>query len=320
MLEEQENRKVNRRRLLRRAGTVVAGVAGAGVVTAVVADPAQAANGANVLIGNSNGDPGDNTTSLSHTNASTPTLSLVNGNTDGPALALSPVDTLNDNGTPNNSPTSNGPVGSLIADDYGDFWGIGDPDNSGKYLNLLYSPTWAAMTIPTDPFRWLDTRNGKTIVGGVPGRTFVSSGSFDGVGRVIAHNNNNADLVLEFGDILIPPAVLNPSGPPIAAVQLNVLAVNGSSPGFISVWGAGAWPGTSSVNYAASQGIANFVQVPVDPDTSQVRFKVSTNCAIVVDVCGYVLSDALTQFQGVGKGVKMGVVPTNRRRAGSKRS
>src|SRR5262249_11353633 len=120
MLEEEENRKVNRRRLLRRAGTVVAGVAGAGVAPAVGADPAQAANGANVLIGNSNGDPGDNTTSLSHTNASTPTLNLVNGNTDGPALALSPVDTLNNDGTPNASPTSNGPVGSLIADDYGD--------------------------------------------------------------------------------------------------------------------------------------------------------------------------------------------------------
>jgi hypothetical protein len=318
MLEEQENRKVNRRRLLRRAGTVVAGVAGAGVVGAVVANPAQAANGGPVVIGA--GNTGTSTTSLSMTDANTPTLSLVNGNTDGPALALSPVDTLNDDGTANDTPTSNGPVGILIADEFGVLWGIGDPDNSGKYLNLLYSPTWAAMTIPTDPFRWLDTRPGKTIVGGVPGRTFVSSGSFDGSGRVIAHGNNNPDLVLEFGDILIPPAILNPSGPPIAAVQINLLAVLGSSPGFISAWGAGSWPGTSSLNYAAAQGIANFVQVLVDPDTAQVRFKVSTNCAIVADVVGYVLSDALTQFQGVGKGVKMGVVPANRRRAGIKRS
>src|SRR5262245_39659880 len=146
MLEEQENRKVNRRRLLRRAGTVVAGVAGAGVVSSVVASPAQAATGP-INIGVVNGDPGDNTTTLTHTDPNLPTMSLVNGNTDGPALALSPVNTST------GFITNNGPVGSVIADDFGDFWGIGDPDGAGKYVNLMYSPTWASMPIlPPNPF------------------------------------------------------------------------------------------------------------------------------------------------------------------------
>ena len=56
MAQEQTpaDRTVDRRKLLRRAGTVAAGLAGAGVVGAVATNPANAADGGNLTLGAAN--------------------------------------------------------------------------------------------------------------------------------------------------------------------------------------------------------------------------------------------------------------------------
>src|SRR5262245_51173957 len=236
MQDQQDERQVDRRRLLRNAGTVAAGVAGAAVVGAVVASPAEAVNGETVTVG---GSFSGSTTTLSTNSSSSAALSLVNSDATGPALALSPVDVDVE------FPGLDGPVGSLFSDDWGDFYGIGNPDGSGKFLNLLYSATWASMTIPVPPFRVLDTRTGATIMNGLPGRTFVVGGSatYDSAGRVNAHGGTAIDLILDLSGFISPP------GTAIGAVQMNLTAVLGNSAGFAAAWGEGPWPGTSSINF-----------------------------------------------------------------------
>lgn len=288
MQDEQDERPLNRRRLLRQAGTVVAGVAGATVVGAVVASPAEATNGDDILVGGSYS--GTSTTTLSINDSATPALTLVNADPTGAPLALSPID------FDTAFPGTDGPVGSLFADDWGDFYGIGNPDGGGKYVNLLYSPTWASMTIPVAPFRVLDTRPGATIVDDLPGRTFVVDGSasYDSAGRVIANGGTATDLVLDLSIFIAPP------GPAIGAAQMNLTVVLGSGAGFAAVWGEGTWPGTSSINFVTGTAIANFVQSPVDTGLATLSFKVSKKAALIVDLVGFIVSDSLQLFAAAG--------------------
>ena len=88
-MQEQDNdedRSVNRRRLLRRAGTVAAGVAGAGVVSAVVSSPAQAATGDNFVLGTAN--TAGATTKLTAGDATQPALRLENAVAGGAPDAI----------------------------------------------------------------------------------------------------------------------------------------------------------------------------------------------------------------------------------------
>src|SRR5262245_4261490 len=120
VMSEELERKVNRRRLLRRAGTVAAGVAGAGVASAAVGSPAEAAPGSPVLQGSAN-DAGDTTTYLTAQNVSFPTLELTNTGENattgesGPPLRLAPG---------KGTISSAAPVGSLQVDPAGGLWGM----------------------------------------------------------------------------------------------------------------------------------------------------------------------------------------------------
>jgi hypothetical protein len=293
-MQEQDNdgdRSVNRRRFMRRAGTVAAGVAGAGVVSAVASTPAQAATGDNFVLGNAN--TAGATTKLTAGDAANPALRLENplaGSVGGAPLSVGPLVTTGTPTDPNTwvtqAPSTQAPVGSVYADDFGDVHVIGAPINgtvSPKYSNMLYSPTWATMVAPIRPVRWVDTRFAELRTHIVPG-----SATFDGSFRVVPKNSvTTPDMIIDLSAIFAGG---------FGAVQANLTVLLPVAQGFASLWDAGDWPGTSSVNYVpAVPEIANFTQTVIAPDRT-IRLKTNRAAQFIIDIVGFVMTNPFQQF------------------------
>jgi hypothetical protein len=281
-VEEELEHQVGRRRLLRRAGVVVAGVAGAGVAGAVAATPASADTGQSAVLGQANTANETTAISLTGTVANPEAKAALRlTNAAGPVLTADPVDF-------NTAVTTAPPAGSIFVDDFGDFWTVGDV--GGKFINSTYSPTWATMPFPVSPFRILDTRT-------TAGRANVVAGSasYDTAGRVITHPTTlNPDLVLDFSSILVPNYV---------AVQINLTVAIPVKPGWAAVWGEGDFPGTSSINFQTGIAIANFTQSELTgvfqgstEPFGHLKLKASQNCAFIVDVLGFITPDPFALF------------------------
>jgi hypothetical protein len=280
MDEQHEQEHVGRRRLLRGAGAVVAGVAGAGVAGAVVATPAQAADGQPIVQGQANNGNTVTEVAISGGNAAT-SAPLKLRNPAGPALTLEPVSML--------VPSTAAPAGSVYIDDFGDIWTVGDPDPDlpgGKFVNLIYSPTWAMMTVPINPVRLVDSRNAGQ-------RAAVVGAQFDSAGRIVPR-------FLPDGQ---PDALINLSQLATFAygVQFNLTVDKATKAGFISAWGFDKWPGTSSLNFTPTFALSNFVQSTVGFDPSRgidsaFQIKLSQPAAVIVDVVGFIVGDPTTDL------------------------
>jgi hypothetical protein len=276
MQEHDEARTVNRRRLLRRAGTVAAGAAGVTVAGAMVSSPAQAAAGDAVLAGQAN-TSGTATTTLTGGDATHPTLRLENAS--GAALSVTNTDV-----------DINAPAGSVFVDSWGDFSSITE-DGGQKYLTMAYSPTWATMTIPTPMFRLVDTRNSA-------GREFIvpGSASYDSAGRVLPKGSATVP------DMVIDLSAIFSSSTGLTAVQANLTIINPTGQGYAALWDEGPWPSTSSINYGVVAGlpaIANFTQTVVGSDL-RIRFKTNRAAAVLLDIAGFIVSDPYTELGGQG--------------------
>jgi hypothetical protein len=278
MQEQDETRTVDRRRLLRRAGTVAAGAAGATVVGAIAAAPAQAAPGDTLKLGTA-GDltntSGAETTKLTGGTDVKPTLRLENA--AGSALSVAPT-----------GPNVAAPAGSIFVDQYGDFSAIGTAGSPAPYVTYAYSSTWATMTIPIYPERYLVTLN-------TAGRGHVVSNSatFDAAGRLVPRNvANGADLVLDLSMFLRP-------NPGYAALQCNVTALNAEAPGWATIWSGDVAP-LGGINYQTSAAITNYVQTLVHPANATVSIKVNKKVALIVDVLGFVVTDSFAQLKTAG--------------------
>jgi hypothetical protein len=69
------------------------------------------------------------------------------------------------------------------------------------------------------------------------------------------------------------------------AVAVNITVTQPEGNGFVTAWGAGAAPGTSNVNYAAGQTIANHSVVPLDG--TKIRFQIGgAPTHVVIDLQG----------------------------------
>lgn len=278
-MQEQDNgRTVDRRRVLRRAGTLAAGVAGAGVAGAVVATPAQAADGSQLVIGQAN--TGTATTKLTAGGAATPAVRLEN--TAGSALSVLPTD-----------PTVSAPPGSIFVDRYGDVSAIGNTDGKGAtvspYVTYAYSPTWAMMPWPVRTVRWLDTRYSTKR-----GNIVAGSASYDSSGRVIPKNSTT-----------VPDMVINLSGffkGGVGAVQANLTVVYPTGLGWAALWDAGTFPSNSSINYVKGVNVANFTQTLIGPDR-YIRFKTSLPVAVILDIVGFVVADPFAQLDAAKAGL-----------------
>jgi hypothetical protein len=280
-MAESEKSTVDRRRLLRRAGTVAAGVAGAGVAGAVAATPAQAAPGDPVVQGQAN-NAAASTTQLQSSSPTDPTLVLYNpnetpvggGTAAGPALQLFPhADWLNDDA-------------------------LGLPWVSVQYPGFTFShavhTTFNSNTIvPITPTRVVDTRN-------ATGRQWITNpgGNLDSAGRLIAGRSVNVDLSFY---AFFPVAVL-----------LNATVTGQGAAGFLTVWEYNTTrPTVSSLNYSPGQNLSNFVFSTSGWDdvdvSSGVSVFTSQTTHFILDVVAFVVSDGAVNPE---------VVPTAQQTAG----
>ncbi|MEV0268604.1 hypothetical protein AB0H43_07500 [Hamadaea sp. NPDC050747] len=260
-----EDNAVDRRRLLRRASTVAAGLGAAGVASAVAATPANAAAGDPVLLGDN--DAGAATTSItSSSNASTLTLS----NTGNGAPIVLPSKQL---------PTN----GDAIVD--------GGVYNFGGYLYYgyagglasIYDDSWSTMTMPlVAPERILDTRS-------AAGRaSVINKAVLDSAGRVKEGQTVHVRLTPISGANTGLKIAVGAS-----AMHGNVTVTGPVKPGYLSVFPYGKpRPVASNINFVANQTIANSVFAGVnyygaaDIDVVSIYAFVTTH--VILDVSGIV--------------------------------
>lgn len=253
-----EDNSVNRRRLLRRAGTVATALGAAGVASAVAASPAAAAPGDSIV----QGDNDAGTTATSITSSAASTLTLANSATSGAPLTL----------PPRALPTGAAADGSVFfGEDQALYYSW-----AGGNLAALYDSSWVPVTMPLSPFRIVDTAT-------TDGRELCSAFALESAGRIKPRGlNTGVDMVVDLSWLFDPETNLDG-----CALQMN-LTVLSLLPSYTAVWDSGNWPGTSSINSPANmQAISNFVQAAVGPDAT-LRFKVLKPTRIIVDVVGVI--------------------------------
>jgi hypothetical protein len=259
-----------RRRSLLRGGAVLAGAGLAGTALAQPASAAAAAPGPVVLGADNVETTATGLTVGADGDADVATLRLTNA--DGPSLYLNPLED-SWNGSLQLGEIANTNLGPLI--------GVGDPtgddaDNPvttflATGVDLEFLPTPLAVT----PVRLVDTRT----AAGRKGILASSAGAF------------TADFKLRpysWVDVLVAPAA---EGGDVPSVFVNLTAVKVSVGGYLSAYPPGTFPGTSTLNVAAGQTLANgaFVATGTVGDYYAVRIYSTAECWIVVDLTGAVV-------------------------------
>ncbi|MFI6266328.1 hypothetical protein [Micromonospora sp. NPDC051006] len=229
--QQDHDHDPNRRRLLRRAATVAATTAGAGVAAAVgMPAAAQAAPGDNLVMGTAN-DAGPATTGLTHTD--TP---LVLSNSAGAPLRLVPGESLYPQ-------VLESEVGTLAVDDMGDLFVRAGADSGDNGVNgWAWTSEWATTSVAVPPTRVLDTRYTdlrRLIVGG-------ADNPLDSSGRLLP----GKPIVVSL-DSYVRDGY---------AIKGNVTVVGMTGAGVLTVWGAGTKPTASTVNWSTAGTIlSNFL-------------------------------------------------------------
>lgn len=185
------------------------------------------------------------------------------------------------------------PGGSLYIDQWGDIWTVGDL-NGFKFVHQAYSPTWATMTVPVKPRRWLDTRGlgvGNSNV--VPGSANITQD-----GRIVPKGTNGPDLVLDFSSELVETYV---------AVQVIVSVHASPGDGWLTLWGDGVWPEAVSVNFLGGRVIGGFAQCELTGVFQQstepfgrMKLKITHQAAVTIDVVGFITPDKYALFKIAG--------------------
>ncbi|MEV0648250.1 hypothetical protein AB0I28_23590 [Phytomonospora sp. NPDC050363] len=267
--EKQDKPTVDRRRMLRRAGAVVAGVAGATVAAA----PAHAAEGDAVVQGAAN-DAGKTVTSLTTAKADGAALTLqntgLNGAGGGASLALAPSEAL--------ALSESTPAGSVMLAANG-MTMIAPPDGNGGALHnqYLYDSLNSTFTVPVNVFRAADSRHEKNNRRRLFG---ASSSSFDSDGRLRAGKTVHLDIsdLVSFS----------------LGAFVNVVTFGQLAGGFITVWPYGTpRPGPATVQYYKGVSIRNTGLTPVGYDdvrTDALSIFVTATTHFTLDILGVVIS------------------------------
>ncbi|KAB1949307.1 hypothetical protein F8271_00910 [Micromonospora sp. ALFpr18c] len=271
-MTEHEDKTVNRRRLLRRAGTVAAGVAGTTVVGAAVAAPAQAAPGDPVVQGGTNA-AGATITTLTST-AAGPTLQLANTSTatsDGavlarPALRLTPSGDYLHPDSPGGSIGMDSASNLQVVAEYG----------GGKYLEYVHTTGNSNQIVSIVPQRVVDTRSA-----GSRARILnASSTTLDSSGRLRDGQTIHLDLsdFVFFSDALFG----------------NLTVTTAVASGFVQIfpYGSPRPANFSTINYLPNQVISNSFMsgVGYDEDFSDViSVYAARTTHIIIDVVAFVI-------------------------------
>ncbi|MGE5210853.1 MAG: hypothetical protein ACM3MM_06290, partial [Acidobacteriota bacterium] len=136
---------------------------------------------------------------------------------------------------------------------------------SDTHTWTIIPPGEDSMIVSLTPTRLADTRPGWV----------AADGLFYGTGPVPAG-----------GTIQVP--IAGRAGVPkdAKAVVANVTVVGAVTPGFVTVFPCGTWPGTSSVNYLAGEAVANEVIAKLSP-TGSICVYAHSAVNVIVDVVGH---------------------------------
>jgi hypothetical protein len=226
---------VDRRRFLRR-GAITAAVAASGAAV-LTQQPAGAANGDPLLIGQANSGTANTALNVTGTN----TIALETSSASGAQLRLAPnaIDVINDT-------THTFTEGSLIADSANQaLWytyASGTAATAGLFA-LNGVPVFVTLSSPQ---RVYDSRFGYPPTSGVPASNLVKGQLAGNDERVVR--------------------VIGTSSAFITAVLMNLTVVNTVGVGFLAMFAAGTgYNGTSNINWSADgQILANMAVSAVD--------------------------------------------------------
>jgi hypothetical protein len=266
--------------LLTKGGVVIAGVVGAGVAATAVASPANAASGDPVLQDTVNSAGTSATpTELDASNTTTPAFIVTNTGLDtsttpsgaGPALRLTPS-------------TAGLPTAATVGGD------LTTTSDGSLYFTHAFpttpTPTVVSAAVHTEatanvfaplaaPLRVLDTRS-------AAGRANIvnASGNLDSTNRLRAGKTIfiNLDSLVDFAE----------------AVFANVTVVGAAGNGFLTMWsGAGSRPAASTLDFAATQAIANFASCGLAEFSTTILNVVGIYASqathVILDVAGFSL-------------------------------
>ncbi|TDC36406.1 hypothetical protein [Micromonospora sp. KC213] len=270
-MNDRQDRTVNRRRLLRRAGTVAAGIAGSGVVGASAADPARADPGDPVLQGRDN-DAVDQATTL-RTAATGATLRLGNSRTTPgsngsmlaePTLRLAPSgDTL----------PPNAEVGSIGMNSAGSLLAVSGQSDGFSIVDFVYTSGTASRIVPVVPQRVIDTR---TPLG--RSRIENRTGNLDSSGRLMAGHTIHVNLgdYVFFGE----------------GVFGNVTVTSPLDTGFLQIFPEGTpRPAEfSTINFENNQTLSNGFFSGVSNDLDLISVYTLKTTHVIIDVVAFVIS------------------------------
>ncbi|MEV0805434.1 hypothetical protein [Micromonospora sp. NPDC050200] len=273
-MSNDQDHTVGRRHLLRRAGTVAAGLAGTAAVGAAAAGPAQAAPGDPVLQGRVN-EAGTSTTLRGGSHTSAPLRlenSFVETGSDGipisgPALRLTPT---------GRGLGWNSEVGSVSMSTFGTIWVVtrpGLPPMEGNFVEYVRTNANSNELVPIKPQRVIDTR---TAAGRA--RIVNPAGNLDSAGRLLRGRTIQVNLesYVHIGE----------------AVYGNVTVTGALGAGFLQIY---PYPGPrpaefSTINFQAGQTLSNFFLTGMTPVDDQISVHAQQTTHVILDVVAFVVS------------------------------
>ncbi|SCE75128.1 hypothetical protein GA0074696_0624 [Micromonospora purpureochromogenes] len=272
-MNKDQDSAIGRRHLLRRAGTVAAGLAGTAAVGAAAAGPAQAAPGQPVLQGQVNeaGTP----TTLRGGSATSATLRLENPtitNMEGVEVA-SPALRLTPNGESINQKSE---MGSIAMDRSGTIWAVTSeamPSETGNFVEYIRTETNTNQLVPVVPQRVIDTR---TAAGRA--RIVNPAGNLDSSGRLLRGRTIqvNLDEFVYSGQ----------------AVYGNVTVTGALAAGFLQVYPHSAQRplAFSTINFQAGQTLSNFFLTGISPVIDYISVHAQQTTHVILDVVAFVVA------------------------------
>lgn len=275
MADEIMERAVDRRRLLRRAGTVAATVAGAGAVGAAMGSPAAAAPGDPVAAGATT-SAGTLNTRLENSSSANPTLTLANAaeSNEGGFLEAGPQLRLEPNGD-----YVLGPVGSLGVSVDGTLWTSVPALGGGTAPDFVRTGANSTIVQSFAPVRILDTRTSSGRAG-VLNKSVIDSGGY---------LRENQTLHLSLDSLFVWAWT----------IFANITVIPGEADGKVLAWPSGQpkpAQGTN-VNWIAKATIGNFAAISVGSTTvngivadNAISVFTNKNARIVIDIAGAVVN------------------------------
>lgn len=293
MEENRQDGTMERRGLLKRAGVVIAGAVGTGLV--VNAAPAAAAPGNPALLGVAN-DAGTAETRIANNSSANATLELRNAATsvDGTYVTGHPTLRLE----PNGDALADSEPGSMGMSESGYLWYV-PYENAGSTVGspaFVYSNANASMTVAFNPSRVLDTRT-------AAGRRFLLNAGdvVNGAGQLIGGRWAQLSLaeLVTFGEVAFG----------------NVIAVEPAADGWLAIapWypETTATPSTSNVNYVAGQVLANAFVTAIGYDPSAAISTPGTDIiGVYTEQTSHVVVDLMAFTVGTPEQINPGLFET----------